>query len=221
MGRCLGDQKGQKHVAKRSQKANKAFYTLHGAGLNTFCVSPETASHVYQTAVRSSLTYGCAAINISDRNLKLLDSSQGKFVKTILGIPYSSRTTPILQSLFIDPVSISVKKSEIDLLQQCLLSDSPTQSFYHYLFSVWNNGERKLLSNTLLYRVLSYCDIKHINFAKYITNDVYKKCIKGSISAAYNDIVPGTNGLVDSLRNLFSNYNSDSRTITSLLTKSF
>ena len=221
LGTCLGDQRGQEHVAKRSQKANKAFYTLQGAGLNTFCVSPETASHVYQTAVRSSLTYGCAAINISDRNIKLLDSSQGKFVKTILGIPYSSRTTPILQSLFIDPVFISVKKSELDLLQQCLLSDSATQSFYHYLFSVWNNGERKLLSNTLLYRVLSYCDIKHINFTKYITNDVYKKCIKGSISAAYNDIVPGTNGLVDSLRNLFSNYNSDSRTITSLLTKSF
>ena len=123
--------------------------------------------------------------------------------------------------LSIDPVSISVKKSELDLLQQCLLSDSATQSFYRYLFSVWNNGERKLLSNTLLYRVLSYCDIKHINFTKYISNDVYKKCIKGSISAAYNDIVPGTNGLVDSLRNLFSNYNSDSRTITSLLTKSF
>ena len=109
LGTCLGDQRGQEDVAK--QKANKAFYTLQGAGLNTLCVSPETASHVYQTAVRSSLTYGCAAINISDRNLKLLDSWQGKFVKTILGIPYSSRTTPILQSL-----------GELDLLQQCLLS---------------------------------------------------------------------------------------------------
>ena len=124
--------------------------------------------------------YGCAAINISDRNIKLLDSSQGNFVKTILSIPYSSRTTPILQSLHIDPVSISVKRSELNLLQQCLLRDSTTQSFYRYLFSVWNNGEFKLLSNTLLYRVLSYCEIKHINFKKYISNDVYKKCIKGS-----------------------------------------
>ena len=118
LGTCLGDQRGQEHVAKCSQKASKAFYTLQGAGLNTLCVIPETA-------VRSSLTYVCAAINISDQNLKLLDSSQRKFVKTILGIPYSSRTTPILQSLCINVVSISVKKVNLIYFSNVCLVISP------------------------------------------------------------------------------------------------
>ena len=73
----LGTVIGDPLVNLRASKANRAFYSLQGAGLNCNGVSPETALHIYKTAVRSSLTYVCAAVNISSNNLKVLDKVQG------------------------------------------------------------------------------------------------------------------------------------------------
>ena len=78
LGPDIGDPKGKQRVNLRASKANRAFYSMQGAGLNCNGVSPETALHIYKTAVRSSLTYGCAAVNISSNNLKVLDKDQGK-----------------------------------------------------------------------------------------------------------------------------------------------
>ena len=92
LGTILGDSKGQGQTTQRIQAANRAFYSLQGAGLNCCGVSPNTAIHIYSTAVRSCLTYGCSAVNISKTKIKELDKIQGKHIKCILGLKYNTRT---------------------------------------------------------------------------------------------------------------------------------
>ena len=92
LGTVIGDRNGEKHTESRLRKATKSFYSLQGCGLNAHGVSPNTGLHIYNTAVRSTLTYGCSAVHISGKYLKKLDQLQGKIIKSILGIPYSSRT---------------------------------------------------------------------------------------------------------------------------------
>ena len=90
---------------------------MQGAGLNCYGVSPEIALHIYKTAVRSSLSYGFAAVNISSNNSKVLDKVQGKHLKSLVGLKYHSRTTPLLETLNIPSVSKSVQTISLDVLK--------------------------------------------------------------------------------------------------------
>ena len=218
LGISLGDSNGQGHVNTRVSKARKSFYWLQGPGLNPAGVSPETGVHIYTTAVQSTLTYGCASVNISKSNLKQLDTIHGKCVKAILGVSYCSRTTPLLQALNLDSVTKTVQKQSLDLLKCCLTSDSITQNFYCHIYKIWNTDKKHLLCNTLLHRVLSTCKNEHIDFTKYVLDQSYVRKVKCMIS---NKISNGQNGLVDSVRALLLNYNANNRRVLQMLVKAF
>ena len=96
--------------------------------------------HIYKTAVRSSLTFGCAAVNISSNNLKALDKVQGKLLKPFLGLKYYTRTTPLLEALNIPSVSKSVEMISLDLLKSGLLSSSSTQKLYLHMINTWKHS---------------------------------------------------------------------------------
>ena len=99
LGNKLGKSNGYSHASLRSGCANKSFYALQGAGLYKNCVAPQTALHVYKTAVRPGLLYGSEAIHMSKKSLNLLDKSQAKHVKTILGLSHSCHSTSLLHAL--------------------------------------------------------------------------------------------------------------------------
>ena len=92
--------RGLSHVNLRSRKANRAFYSLQGAGFYHNTVSPKAAIYVYNTAVRSGLFYGCSAIN---KNLNTLEKVQSKHIRTILGLNVKTHITKLLQALEIHP----------------------------------------------------------------------------------------------------------------------
>ena len=72
------------------------------------CLSPEASVYIYSLVIRSSLIYGCDSIWINKSNMIKLDSTQGKIIKKILGLPYTSHTTPLIQALGILPCSVSI-----------------------------------------------------------------------------------------------------------------
>ena len=77
--------------------ANKAYYSLQGAGVCRDGVSPFTASHIYTTAVQSSLLYGNDCIYTTKSDMDILDKTQGKHLKSMLGLNLriqSLRLTP-------------------------------------------------------------------------------------------------------------------------------
>ena len=92
---------GGNHVQVRKQAAQRAFYSIQGAGVKYGGVSPATAVNIYNAAVCSVILYGCSSIHLSNCNLRELDKMQSKHVKCIMGLKSSSRTTVLLQSLSI------------------------------------------------------------------------------------------------------------------------
>ena len=70
-------------------------------------------------------------------------------------------------------------------------------------------------ARTLVARSRSLCDSYNIDMMKYVLSDDYKTITKQTVSPV---ISPGTNGLVDSVRALLSDYTADKSFIKILLT---
>ena len=73
------------HVESRCESARKAFYAVQSAGLCKNGVDPCTIAHIYNAAIKPVLTYGCAAVGLSDKHVTELEKLQGSLIKTALG----------------------------------------------------------------------------------------------------------------------------------------
>ena len=115
LGIEIGDFSGTYHCDSGVRSSNKAFYSLKGAGLNKHGVDPKVAFHIYNTAVKSTILYGCESINISKLNIKKLEICLEKQGKSILGLRHSSRTSAILKAFNMNNVENSVHKASLEL----------------------------------------------------------------------------------------------------------
>ena len=68
-------------------------------------IYPRLTSHIYTTAVRSGLVYGCNTINMTQRDIIQLNKAQAKYFRTALGLSPFSHIKPVLQALGIQQVS--------------------------------------------------------------------------------------------------------------------
>ena len=199
LGTVLSKSNGKHHVESRISAANKSYYGLQGAGLCKDGLSPQISAYIYNTTVRNSLTFGCDSIFITKGNLATLDKLQGKHLKAMLGLSFNCHTTPLLQALGIDPCSVSISLSALDLLRSSLSSSAATSNFYGYLLKCKNPK----IKNTLIGRCRAICENFNIQMYKYILNSEYAVTVKKTCS--YN-ILSGVNGIVDTVRTLLTDY---------------
>ena len=89
LGTVLSKDNGKEHASSRIKSSNRAYFSLQGAGLCQSGLAPHTSAHVYQTAVRCGLLYGCSSIYMNKSGLLELDKTQGKYLKSMLGIGYN------------------------------------------------------------------------------------------------------------------------------------
>ena len=130
LGTILDDSQGSSHKVARLSAAQRAIYSLQGAGLKYRGVSPTTACKIYTTAIQSVLTYGCSTVFLSKSSLKELNTLQGKHIKTVLGLHHNVRSTPLMEALDIPSVSNMTDTGALNLLKACLQSNSVTILFY-------------------------------------------------------------------------------------------
>ena len=81
LGSILGGNGGKKHCENRCRAAHRSFYDLQGAGIKSPGVNPQTALHLFNVEVSSTLTYRCASIYIIKSPLVNLDKYQVKLIK--------------------------------------------------------------------------------------------------------------------------------------------
>ena len=84
LGTILSNKGGHQHAESRVSSAKRAFYSLQAAELYKNCVSPTTAFHIYTTAVRSGLAYGCQSIYMSNTDISFLHKTQAKHLKSTI-----------------------------------------------------------------------------------------------------------------------------------------
>ena len=196
------------------QSANKAFYSLQAACLKSNSVSPQTAFSIYCSAVRSVLTFGCYAIYIDKTQLENLNKTQEKYVKSILGINFNTRTTPVLKALSLPTVSTFIDKANVNLSKSCIFSDSLTPRFYLYLLRAETDIN---ISKTLLGRVKT---IISDNNTKPFNTLIFKKT--KSLNKELNmSVTSGLDGTVDTIRFLLNSYDNGNRRLLNNLLKAF
>ena len=206
LGTVLSKSNGKHHMESRISAANKSYYGLQGAGLCKDGLSPQISAYIYNTTVRNSLTFGCDSIFITKGNLATLDKLQGKHLKAMLGLSFNCHTTPLLQALGIDPCSVSISLSALDLLRSSLSSSAATSNFYGYLLKCKNPK----IKNTLIGRCRAICENFNIQMYKYILNSEYAVTVKKTCS---HNILSGVNGIVDTVRTLLTDYDIYNRAI--------
>ena len=74
------------HMKSRCKSARKAFYALRSAGLCQNVVDPCTIAHIHNVAIKPVLTYGCAAVGLTDKHVTELEKIQGSLMKTAIEI---------------------------------------------------------------------------------------------------------------------------------------
>ena len=114
-----------------------------------------------------------------------------------------TRTTALTKALGIEYISSTIKRSSLDLLKVCLLNNSMMQKFYCMLMN--EPTVRQVASKTLYGRVSSYCRDKGINLLRYVFSDIYSCEITHKFKNEHI-VKLGTNGLIDSIRGLLTNY---------------
>ena len=76
LGSILGVNGGKKHCENRCRAAHGSFYGLQGTRMKSPGVYAQTALHLFNVGVSSTLTYGCASIYINKSQLVNLDKYQ-------------------------------------------------------------------------------------------------------------------------------------------------
>ena len=206
---------GGNHVQVRKQAAQRAFYSIQGAGVKYGGVSPATAVNIYNAAVCSVILHGCSSIHLSNCNLRELDKMQSKHVKCIMGLKSSSRTTVLLQSLSIIPVSKCIKIGATNVLKSCIASNTTASHFYIQLLKRQHDVN---IDKTLLGRVNAFLTNNKMCFNKFILSD--NQLLKRGWHRA-NSVPPGVNGMVDTIRALVDKYSNYNRDMVQLLLNSY
>lgn len=199
---------GLLHVEQRIKAAQKAFYSLQGAGLCYGGVKPDVATHLFLVGVRTVLTYGCEAIHLSPSCIKKMESAQGKLVKAFLGLRKWSHSSPLLRALSIPSISQTLAHRSLSLLRSNLVHSSHAAGFYCYLL-------QSTSVNTLVNRAHTVMQNHNINFFYFVLNSAYCKSVKSMLFFRED------NGIVDSIRTLLSDYNELTRDVVQMLVNPF
>ena len=211
LGTMLKNDLGDAHVHRRVQAAQRAFYSLQGAGLHFGGLEPEVAADLYSVGVRTVLLYGCEAIHAKKHTLKKLETAQGKFVKSILGLPKYSKNTPVLSALKIPSIRQSVGLSAMKLLRSCIIHHSNASAFYTHLLC--NPSVVVTQSQSLVTRALKYAKEFNVDFMQFVFNDKYYRC--------HSKAVCPSDGISDSIHSFLLDFDANVRDLVKMLTSSF
>ena len=88
-----------KNTVKTVVEQHIVTFWAPGAGIKSPGVNPQTALHLFNAGVSSTLTYGCASIYINKTQLVNLDKYQVKLIKQCLGLKCRTRTTALTKAL--------------------------------------------------------------------------------------------------------------------------
>ena len=199
-----------KHVENRMRACRASYYSLANAGLCYPGLSTESKVYTWKTVCVPSLTYGCEAITLSDKQISVMESCQGSLVKQFLGIGKRSHHSKLLQALHIQPVESVVLHKTMNFYNQIFRTENPLRS----------------LCCTLLARYIVRGDLIPGSIIDRVVKSGCSPVKAAFVKPSINYGVPCVDGMVDSLRFLTLHENfikpwTAEHIITKLLTRAF
>ena len=218
LGVKLSNKSGKNHVSDRIRSCQRAFFSLQNCGMCKNGLDPETVSELCSKCINPVLTYGCETVSTSQTYKKSLIKIQCKLLKAALGLKQCSRNSLLLDSLKIASVTDTIDNNAIGLFNNILCRSKGSRAKHFYVNVISNMVHNCMYKHINLgSRVQNICEKRGISRIKCIFDHKYVKQ-----NQLCNDFTPeGQNGLIDSVRALFSNYNKTNCDIACHLLKAF
>ena len=84
-----------------------------------------------------------------------MDRVQGMLIKTALGLPKNRRNSPLLAALGIEKIEQLIKRQQLSLLRNSLISNSKARTFYIGMMRTHHKGNKDA---SLLSRCKTICN---------------------------------------------------------------
>ena len=201
----LSNRSWNSHISSRISSGRKAYFSLQDAGLCKNGVRPKTIVELWKKACLPVFTYGCETINLTATNKHELDRTQAKLLKVSLGLPKTARTSPLLQALRVTKVSDIINDNVLTLLKNIMPNGSRARSFYCYQYSKmkWKRYPQKN-DGSLISRASEICQSQGVSLVRFLVDDKYATEAKNQNKYRFPNA--GSDGLVDTINHLLSNY---------------
>jgi len=208
LGADLNNNSSAAHTNARINACIRSFYALGSAGITSSSMDYQVKGVLWNSILRPTLTYACAAIPMNQQDMKALESCQGKLVKQSLKVSKLCHSSNLLTAMRIHKLEMTIKMQTLGLLRSNMLIKSAAQ---YFTISQWNVNN----PNTMLNRSKIICDELGLNIFKVLYDPKYLLNFK----SRFYHCEP--NGIVDSLKYLLSDFNCDNRNIFHLMLMPF
>lgn len=105
LGLPIGDREFvEKFMEDRFKSVEKTFFSIKKIGLHKGMVDPFCLSFIYKQFCQSAFLYGLEVIHLNKKLLRHFESRQGVLIKLALNLSKYSRTSPLLEAIFISPI---------------------------------------------------------------------------------------------------------------------
>ena len=150
------------HVKTRISKCKRSMYSLNSIGFCYPGLNTSSKVHLYKTICHPTLSYGMDSLNVKNKCIKQLESTQGCVIKQVCGLNKRAHHSSLLRALDIESVKTCIDKSTTLILANAralFYSRSPYQGM--------SPREHALL--VLLYRTMRiYVNVNGLNSCKIL-----------------------------------------------------
>ena len=129
-----------------------------------------------------------------------------------MGLPKNRRNSPLLPSHGIEKIEQLIKRQQLSLVRNSLISNSKARTFYIGMMRTHHKDNKDA---SLLSRCKTICNSEKNSLQKYIFDEKYEKQCKMKLKTIQRS------GVVDSISNPLGNYNCDSKRLVNLLHKTY
>jgi len=141
------------HCESRVEKCRRSFHSLRDAGLSYPGANTKVKSYLWNSMCKPVLLYGTDSIALSNSDISLLESTQGKLLKCCLGFHKYCLTTPLLCALDISNIQSLLIASNASLFKRIMRIESPINRLSCYFLSLFIL-KKIVIPNTLIDRLI-------------------------------------------------------------------
>lgn len=117
-------------------------YSLRALGCKPQQLNPMKIGFLYKTYCQSQMKYGLEVVHLPTRLLKELNIRQNILLKHAIGLSKFCRTTPLLDSLYVDSIPQTYMKHKILFLKQISNNHLCNETFF-FLQEYYHNNDSK------------------------------------------------------------------------------
>ena len=156
---------------------------------------------------------------LKSRNLRELNKVQAKLIKCMVGIGEKYRTTPLLQTLYLNNMSNVIEYNTVVLYQNIMKSNSAARKFYITMSYKKKNNCTYLLNNRVK-SIFEKYDLKTMKPLLFNRSSTSHKC-NSAKHVILHKVKHNSNGLVDTIHTLLKSRTHHNLMLLRLLLQSF